>query len=324
MAISTPNKTNTTILDLILEKASNIENESNSTKTIRLLNEAILLNSKKEREVRTNTITIELTNIASRDAIEDLVDEYLEQAKEAASTVWQDKKNCYIQFPSTPAKNLFIRHLDELAQTDPIAKELKNKLRPAIITGQHFQRKPVRLEVFTKRNQVEATRLQEILTKMCEDAGGLQEFKEGKRGPQTVGKHFFFRVQAEAFEKLLHERDGIIPYSAKDGRKTFKTHLHIKINAKPYTCRDCFKVGQHKCAGKACNQCSKPGHNAKDCQQITTHCDNCNTKGHRAKDLHCPYFLNETAKELRKMDIPLKFLEKKDARFFMIKQLQLR
>lgn len=326
MALSTLNNNNSsaTILDIILEKASNIEHESNSTKITRLLNEAIFLNSKREREVRANTITTELTSTTSRDAIEDMVDDYLEQVKELSSIVWQDKEHCHVQFPSNLAKNLFIRHLDELSPTDPIAKELKLKLRPETATGQHFQRKPVRLEIFTMRNQVNSARIQETLAKMCEYSGGIQEFKEGKRGPQARGKHFYFRVNAEAFDTIFSKHEGIIPYSAKDGRKAFKTQLYVKINAKPYTCRECYKVGQHNCPGKICNQCGKPGHNAKDCKQITTYCDNCTTKGHRARDLHCAHFLNEVAKELRKMDIPLEFLEEEENRLYLIKQLQLR
>lgn len=315
---------NTSVLDVILEKASNIENESNQTKIIRILESAIMLNSKKEREVRTSTITVTMSDKTTRDVIENIADTYLEKTNELPCTIWQDKFNCHVQFPTTFIKNSFIRELKNENPRKNITTDILTNMQPENADGHNFTRKTVRLEIFTLSNKVDAEKTKNTLNKMCEEGGGIFEFKEGKRGPKAKGKNFYFRVNAVGFLCIFEYHEGILPYSTRENNRVYKTNLYIRINSKPYTCRDCFKVGQHTCPGKICNNCSKTGHSAKDCRQMTKYCDNCTMKGHRAKDTHCPHYLNEVAKELRKMDIPLDYLEEKELRIKLIKYLQIR
>ena len=62
----------------------------------------------------------------------------------------------------------------------------------------------------------------------------------------------------------------------------------------------------------------------RDCKSNIRFCPLCKRKGHRAKDTHCPTYLYELTKELKKMAIPLEWMEDKDMRMTLIKSIQLK
>lgn len=65
-------------------------------------------------------------------------------------------------------------------------------------------------------------------------------------------------VNQWVFRELFKIHDGQLPYSHKESTKTVKERLYIKLNAKPYQCRECFKIGPHKCQGKLCTSTANP------------------------------------------------------------------
>lgn len=317
--------TSNTILDLILEKASNIEQETSSTKIQRTLNEAIRLNSRRERDVRASTISIKIDpDCLTRESIENYVDEWLEKESEAPASVWQDQSTTYVQFTLPATRNKFLEQANSRTPGPLVMKQIAINLQQANIYGEHFTRKPVRLEINNLKAHIDTEQVKKILETMAGDNSKITEFKESKNGASMRTRSVYFRVDQSTFSHLFKLHDGQLPYCSKKAGKTTKDRLYIKINAKPYQCRDCFKIGPHKCQGKICGQCSKPGHETRECKQTLSYCDNCSWKGHKCRDTHCPYYLNEVAKELRKMDIPLCFLENDDERFALVKHLRIK
>jgi len=129
------------------------------------------------------------------------------------------------------------------------------------------------------------------------------------------------KVNGAAFADIFEKMNGIIPLT--DGKT--KTTLFISINCRPWQCRFCFAIGHHPtCDGKTCTKCGAKDHQAANCATKTRSCSNCKKPGHSARDSHCPRYLNELAKEIRKFDFPLEFLEENDRIGQLIKQLQLK
>lgn len=148
------------------------------------------------------------------------------------------------------------------------------------------------------------------------------DIREGKPQQVTKSRSIFFKTNAASTKTLLVGLDGMLPYSNQATQT--RTKLYLRINVKPWQCRDCYKIGQHQCTGKKCAQCGTTGHSGKECKSKTKFCDICKRKGHRAKDAHCPTYLNEVAKEIRKIDIPLEFYEDKELRIMLTRHLQIK
>lgn len=310
---------NETILDVILEKTANVEHQTNQGTIMRLLSEAIRTNSKRERALRESTITVKLSDDVDKEKIIETIESRWVMAKQQVpATFWQDKDNVYCQFVSSEAKNNFL----DFVQLTEEGGTIKDSILKANLNGLHFQRKPVRMEMSNVRANIRSEMIKSTLDKLVENIGEIQEFKEGKLQAITKTRGIYFRADGACFSHLFKTLDGSIPYANRETNTRVK--LFIKINAKPWQCRDCFKIGQHQCEGRVCGQCGNKGHATADCKSKTKNCNNCKKRGHRAKDTHCPFYLNEIAKELRKMDIPLEFLEDADLRFCLTKHLQLK
>lgn len=306
-------------MDIILEKASNIEHSSNQQVTKSLLEEAIKLNAKREKSLRVSTITIRMSEeVTKESAIREIEHKWVTEREQIPPTFWQDKDFIYCQFFNTATKNDFLDMI-KLTNSCPM---LKDSIVGPNGDGIHFQRKPVRLEISNVRANIRTDIIKSTLEKLISAAAGVHEFKEGKPQAATRARTIYFRTSGNGFAQLFKENDGAIPYS--NAATGTRTRLFIKINAKPWQCRECYKIGQHQCEGRLCGQCGNKGHNTHECRSVNKMCNNCKRKGHRAKDSHCPYFLNEVSKELRKMDIPIEFLEDKELRFLLIKHLQLK
>lgn len=319
---------NSTILDVILEKTANVEHESNQNKIHRILNEAIKVNSRRERQLRASTITVKLDNNSdNRATIEKYVDEWLENREQIPATIWQDKVNVYIQFADEFTKTDFIESVSDNNIGPTTARIIANNLKKPNNRGEHFERKPVRLEIGNVKMNLKIANIKKTLECITSASGEIEGLKEGKVSALTRSRNLYFRTNQVGTRHIFKTLDGAIPYADKalDG-SGYKTKLYTKINAKPYQCHNCFTIGPHpSCVkGKLCGQCCKPGHTTKECQSKTKYCDNCKMRGHRAKDTHCPYYLNEVAKELRKMDLPLEYLEEQGERETLIKHLQLK
>lgn len=313
------NNTNGSILDIILEKSSNIEQQTNK-ETIRIaLNEAIKTHAKRERVLRYSTIAISSDDRFKANEASELIEKHWTDRKDKApATYWADKTHIFVQFISMEAKNEFLSHANSI-----FSSEFKDRLQKPNSRGEHMTRRPIRVEISNVRGNIKTNKIEQILKNILSGSkeNVLENFHEGKPNHQQQ-RSILFRINGEAFKVLFGMLDGALPYVNLETNT--KTRLFMKINCKPWNCRDCFALGQHQCDGKTCAQCGTKGHVTKDCKQKTKYCNNCKRKGHRAKDTHCPTYLNEIGKELRKMDFPIEYFEDKELRFNLIKHLQLK
>lgn len=312
-------QTNNSILDVIHEKTANIEQVTNSQIINSTIQAALKLASKREKNLRASTLTFKTDNSFTHDElIKTIEEEWTDKRKHLSATYWQDKINSFVQFETEGVKLQFLNVIDDIP-----TRGLTQALLPMNNNGQHFIRRPTKLEINNVRANIDATRLKEILeTSIAKSGGQISNFKEGKPNQITKSRGLYFRADQAAFNHIFTELDGTIPYVKND--KKIRTRLNIKINCKPWTCKDCCAIGYHECPGKLCTQCGQKGHTTKDCKSKLKYCVNCKRKGHRAKDIHCRNYLNEATKELQRMDIPIEFFEQKDLRLTLIKALQLK
>lgn len=330
---TTSNNANTgSILDVIHEKTANVEQINNQQNTLRLLHEAIKLLGKRERALRESTITVCREGgrlgdkrLEHNEIVEIIEKIWCQDNDQITCTYWQDKTNTYCQFIDCPSKNAFLDKLSsqatEINQNQSPNIEL---LRVAIIkpnnAGLHYTRKPARLEISNVRHNIKLDTVKDTLERLTSAIGQITDLKEGKEHKVTKIKSIYFRTNSAGFAQLMGPLDGAIPYTNKSTQT--RTRLFIKLNCRPWQCKECAAYGQHQCIGKCCAQCGNKGHEARDCYSRTKTCNNCKKRGHRAKDSHCPMYISETIKELRKMDIPLEYLEDKELRTTLIRALQ--
>jgi len=306
------------ILDVINEKTTNLEHLINNKNNKDTLYEGIKVNSKRERLLRESTITIRHDDKYDHNTIVETIEKkWIEPKNQVNGTYWQDKSATYCQFASQTAKNKFL----DFATTEP-RFELKDLIEKPNNDGQHYTRKPVRLEINAVRGNVKADKILKVLETELPSTGAISDFKEGKPNPLNKTRNILFRANSTAFRYLYDNLGGAIPYVNLDTGTKIK--LNIRINARPWQCKDCFKIGQHECQGKHCVQCGQKGHESKNCKSKTRYCSNCKRKGHRAKDASCPTFLNATVSELKKMDIPSEFYEDDEQRAILCKHIQLK
>lgn len=308
------------ILDVIHEKVANTEQSCNSRTIAGAIKDALKVAYRREASLRQSTITVKTSEatISHDKLVQAIEQEWVSNQKRLSPTYWQDKEHTYAQFQSPKIKNEFLDSLSSIKLPG-----LVNHIKLADAEGLHFKRRPVRIEIANVRANIQADTIKILLDKnIWASDGKLVEFKEGKPNPITKSRGIYLQVDDKGFEFLFSQLHGTISYVDKN--KSIMAKLNLKVVCKPWVCKDCYTIGRHQCSGKLCAQCGQKGHNSKDCKSRTKYCNNCKRRGHRAKDLHCKTYLMEAMKELRKMDIPLHYLEDDDGRLILSKVLQLK
>lgn len=310
---------NSSILDIINEKATNIEVSSNEQAVRRALDHGIRHHSRKEQSLRESTVTILISDAMPRENILETIEENWVLAKQHSSvTYWHDRTNVYCQFESKATKLEFLYAVDnELA-----LEKLTSVIADAAQDGNHFVRKPVRLEIPMVKGNIHSNKVNAILSGLNNTSVKISEVREGKTHGLSKMRSFMFTCNAAGMRVLFDTMNGAIQYN--DLQTNVMARLWLRINCRPWQCKMCFALGRHSCQGKLCAQCGGKDHGGKQCTQGTRFCSNCKKPGHRARDHHCPSYINEVVKELNRFDVPLEFLKDEEMRFYMIKQLLIR
>lgn len=306
------------MLDVIAEKASNIEFININQSRRETLERNISILGKRESILREATVTV-THNKQGEKIIEQLEHNWVEKREQAPLVYWQDLEKLYVQFPNNDIKMEFLLYEKEHPMTlfaaPGASVDEVNKT-----TDQHLTRKPVKCEIANVNPRITTTKLNNILNLLIHDGNRIINIREGKQHGPNKNRTIMFTTNAIGLRKIIGELDGAIQYNQIS--LNIKTKLNIKINCKPWQCKKCYKLGRHECPGELCANCGMKDHAAKNCISKRKHCNNCNKPGHRAKDAHCMVYQNEVIKELRKMDIPLEYLTVKHKREELINILQ--
>lgn len=315
-------------IDVLIEKTGNIERTSNAQLIRTHLNEAMKQLAAKEPSTRKFTFTFNKVN--SLQSLEEITDE-LENIKDPANgpiMTWTDKNNAYVKLAGKAERDNFFKTLKNAAAGTTIAEIYSKLKRNTDGTAVKLTRKPARIEIQNVKNNIPFDAIKLTL----EDIAGSQpesitDIKEGKTIQNINARVIMFKATAKAIETIFKTLGGVIQVKLphpKDGSVARKTNLYPRINTKPFMCRECFFIGSHhECKGKACANCGSCEHKAQACTTKTKFCTNCKKGGHRARDTHCPKYLNEIAKEIQRIDIPLEALTDVNLRSTLIKNLQL-
>lgn len=304
------------IIAQIHQSTNNIERLQNNRTIKESLAEAIWVQSKKEGPLRKATISCIIKSTNPKEISAFIDEEWVHKLNQAPVTYWGDKEHLHCQFINPEAKNNFLSSgLDLMA---PIS----GNIVPPNEAGEHFKRRPVRIIINNVRSSINTERIMEILKNCLDFDAEINEVKSGKPHPVTKTRCVLFKINGHGLRILINKLDGEIPYADKNTQT--KARLRAKINCKPWQCRDCGAIGTHQCDGKRCRNCSNKGHTAKECRSATKFCGNCKKRGHKSTELHCPRYLNEVAREIRKMDIPIDMLEDKQSRLSLAQNIQLK
>lgn len=308
------------ILDLILEKTSNTEASINKLDINQYLNEQLKLMSRRERRTRESTITFELKNDTNGEALINKIEGvWLKEMNGASVSFWQSKEKLYAEFNSKESRNAFI---EEIMKDRNKHATIINAMANAHGDGNFYKRLPVKYEIANVRQTFKGKIIESSIRQSVGSRAEISDFKEGEPSGPANKRGIYFKTNDIGCFEITWIQDATIGYThiAMGIRKK----LLARICARPYMCKDCHQIGRHQCEGRVCAKCGNKGHMSKECKNKTKYCVNCKRKGHKARDLHCPTYLNETIKELRKMDISLSFYEKEDERYVLIKNLQLK
>lgn len=305
------------LLEVIAERTLNTEQIVQNKSVQDSLSETLRLMARKEKLIRETTIMIKLDSMTTPTKVSEFIElKYCNVIQRPSASYWQDKDYVYVNFITKCEKDSFLDWIT--LNTDE--SEFKMRIQEANEDGDHLQRKPIRLMINNVRKVIKTEILQLALKRILEDDNSMINFHEGKANSITGARSIMFNTDANGFRKLFGALEGTIPYV--NTSTSTKTRLFIKINCKPWTCRDCFSFGIHQCEGKLCANCGLNGHLTKDCKSKTKFCKNCKRKGHRAKDSHCPLYLAEVAKEVRKYCFPLEYFTDIELRYHMTKHIQ--
>lgn len=308
-------------LEQIQQSTSNIEHLENNRSIKESLAEAIRVQGRKEKTLRQSTISYKIHGIDAKDISNWIDEEWVHKMKQAPVTYWSDKEFTHCQFISNQAK---LAYLSSGLNDKPLHMD---RMVPMNDLGENFRRRTVRMIINNVRPAVNTDRLIEIIKNCTDFDTEITEVKDGMPHPVTKNRSIFFRVNSHGLLMLIDKLDGEIPYTDKNSY--VRTRFKVKINCKPWQCKDCgalgsSSIGPHHCEGKKCRNCSNKGHETKDCPTGLKYCSNCKKKGHKTTDLHCQSYLNEIAKEIRKMDIPMIMFEDKAMRLNLAKSVQLK
>lgn len=306
------------LLDVIAENTSNTEQVVQANSVQAGLNDMLKLMAKREKITREASIMVKLVNGLTFNKIHEFIEiNYINVVNKPSASYWQDKEFTYVQFVDKTEKECF---LDWVSLND-MANEIKIAIQEPNEDGEHIMRKPIRIMINNVRRIIKADFVESALKRILQNDNSLTNFHEGKANAITGARSIMFNIDSDGFRKLFGGMEGSIPY-VNTGTGT-KTKLFLKINCKPWTCRDCYAFGMHQCEGKLCGNCGMNSHLTKDCKSKTKFCRNCKRKGHRAKDTHCKLYLTEISKELRKICIPIEYFAEKELRFHLIKHIQI-
>lgn len=311
-----PNEATGSILDVIKEQTTNLERIVTGSNVEELILEGLREFGTRERATREATITIRHADGLDFDKISNIINEEWSVARKLPPVIfWKDRDSTYAQFLDRATKDKFI----ELAKSKPALQTIANKIVPPDHNGSHLARKHVRITIPAVPESVEPEKVETTLREMASKHTTMTPIRAGKPyGQARRLRSLMTAVNSDGFRLLFRGLGGAIPHN--DAKS--KTRLFPKVACKPWSCRDCFFIGpNHQCQGKACAQCGNHGHSAKDCKSKTRFCTNCKKPGHRARDAHCPIYVREVVKEIKRMDIPLEFLESKSKRVELLKSL---
>jgi len=310
---------NETILDQIAEQAANLEREANHRTIRQQLKDVIRQQARQENDTRNKTITFLLDKGATGEEITDKVQAFVAMSQSGPVVIRNSKEYLFVQMARSRDKEALIDYIRISPETD----KLKISLKPPNRAGQYYERLPIKLEINNVPEEIKLDKIKTLIESLLSDTDGakLVLIKDGKLNPKTKRRDISLKVNGAAFKEICSTMHAILPYN--DGKT--RSNLFIKVNCRPYQCNSCYTIGYHpKCVGKHCARCGSSDHEAKKCNRRTRFCRNCNKTGHRAKDPHCPRYMAEIAKEIRKFDFPIEYLEDGDNALQLAKLIQLK
>jgi len=312
---------NETVLNTILEKASNIERATNLTTIRNQIKETLKELARTEADLRNKTITFQAmqgTNNVS-DQIINTIQAWSNMSMSGPPSFRTAKDLLFAQLATIADKQALIEYAN-LASPETL---IRKQLLPPNPDGTHFSRLPIKLEANNVGQQVKIDNAKAVIESVIgrNDKAKLVFIKDGKINPKNQKRTISMKVNGAAFLTLMVDMNGIIPV----GTDRARAKLYLRVNCRPWQCSNCYALGFHpQCPGRTCANCGNPDHAAKECPKRTKFCKHCNHAGHRAKDAHCSKYLTELAKEIRKHDFPLQVLNNQDLSSGLIKQLQLK
>lgn len=311
------------ILDTIREQTTNIESYTNKLSLEMTISEELKKVATKERTLRESTISIKSTPALDMNNLNKLLEkEWTMEHNKPPPIYWQDKTYTYVQFIDQENKREFLERVKDSRGEAGIGA-LKGLITPTTADGNNFIRKEIKMEITNVREKIKIEKINALLKNSSDRDMFFSEIRTGKLFGSEGRKQrsLMFRTNSFGFQLLFNKWGGAIPYSAPDENISLK--LWPRINVRPWSCRECYYIGPNhqQCPGKSCAQCGGANHLTKTCRSKTRYCTNCRRKGHKAKDSHCPIYIKEIVKEIKRIDIPLEFLEDDTKRFDLARSL---
>lgn len=306
------------MLNKIYSQTTNISSQTNKNTINQLLKEGIKKEGAKEIETSLATITITKDDNTNMDIVKNIINnEWVTQHNQLLPPTWEDKKQglIFVQFINSDTKKVFLNMIKD----NNIVKNIKHGDQPE--SKHHYTKRPVRIEVNRVRENMNTETIVKAIKTACGENIKIMNLKEGKLHNGNKTKIIAFYTDASGLSNIADKMRWKIPYY--DANKNIKANLFIKINSKPWICKECFAIGNHNCRGKCCGKCSADNHLTKDCDQ-QEYCPNCKTTGHCARDTHCITYINMLIRNLVQMDIPNSVYNKESRIANLIENIQLK
>lgn len=294
------------------------------------LNKSLQHIASREDHIRQSTITF---NTDAEITHKDITKLICKEWGSFSTTFKSDKKSLFVEFNDKDAKFLFIKKI--MFTSKESHKIIYSLVRPNY-AGHYFTRKSIRLEI---RNMKPFVIAQDITSRLVAyDFKGAVFFGESEgKIMQDRTRTIFFNTNGAGFELIFSKLQGSFLI------RTTLEKIQPKLNMKPKICNDCFQItnnningneneqDHHDCDGKVCYKCGSKNHyhsetnccvqwNGTKTEKICLNCQrkSLNCLGHDAIDRNCPLVLDAIVRELRTLDIPIKFFANRNLREILI------
>ena len=285
-------------------QTSNIGRASNSSTVRQSLKEAIKDQARTEREHRAKMATFNTTQGHTQENLMDKIRAFVNLSQVGPVINRATKERLYMQIAMASDKVALI----DFIKVKPDNDALKMALMPPVSQGIYNERLPIKLDVNNVHELISIDKIKATIESVLEagNRSRLITIKDGKIHQVTKKRTVIMKVNGQAFMDICVTMNAVIPVGDEKG----KMNLYVRANCRLFRCNDCFVIGCHpKCTGKYCGRCGSNEHLTETCKRKTKFCKNYHKPGHQAKDAHCPKYLQEIAREIRKLDFPISYLE---------------
>lgn len=127
--------------------------------------------------MRESTLMFKVSDDLTHQRIQEIIEAgWVEELTMTAITYWQDKDHVFCEFLNKSTKNEFLLGIED----NTTLGVLRGQFKSPFPDGNHFQRKPVKLEIPLVKGNIHAKKVNELIKPLRDTKIMISDVREGK------------------------------------------------------------------------------------------------------------------------------------------------